>query len=107
MRILLIRYGSRRRDREDAMSSLSAEGKTQMCQLADKLKAINLLPSIYMSSHHVHAKESANLLAQKLSNTTTSPTISLRSLAPTPEGSTFSFDDIVAETGKMQWDRDT
>jgi phosphohistidine phosphatase SixA len=73
-----------------------------MRQLADSLRRLKLFPSVYLSSHHKHAKESAAVLAQELSKTPGAPIVSLRSL--TPQSPTSSFEEIIDEFQTMQWD---
>jgi len=63
VRILLIRHGERaHQTKHESADPLTAEGRSQMCDLAHMFKLRNLSPDLYLSSAHQHAKESATIL---------------------------------------------
>jgi phosphohistidine phosphatase SixA len=104
VKILLIRHGSREHSGEDADAALAASGRKQMHQVADLLKRLELLPSIYLSSHFRHAGESASLLAKEVSTTSKGPVPAILSLCSlTPHSPTSLLEEIIDESQAMHF----
>ena len=109
MRILLIRHGSREHVGEDPETSLSVMGQTQIRLVANILNRLQLLPSVYLSSHHKHAEESAFLLARDICESSGKPSPAILNLCSlTPNSPTSSLEEIIDEAKAMQveWNAD-
>src|SRR5437764_994314 len=63
MRILLVRHGVRAPKQLDPLDQLTDVGRDQVFDLGRALVLRDLRPPVYLTSTHLHAKESADILA--------------------------------------------
>lgn len=92
MQVLLIRHGNRERTEPDAESSLSSKGRKQASELATLLDSLASHCQVFLSSTHVHAKETADILKP---SSTSHVVYELSAL--TPHSPTETLEQIVDE----------
>ena len=92
MQVLLIRHGNRERTEPDAQSQLSTEGQRQASELATLLGRLGIRCEVFLSSMHVHAKDTADILR---SGSTSVVVFELSAL--TPHSPTETLEQIVDE----------
>ncbi len=102
MQVLLIRHGSREHQGPDEKSSLSLQGKKEVAFQSDLLQRLSLAPSVFLTSHFIHAQDSAKILATQLQGGDAVKILSLCSL--TPHSPVFEFESIVDEAQAMSID---
>jgi phosphohistidine phosphatase SixA len=102
MEIILINHAERnrnpdqRRDRQiDRHQPLTPQGEKQAHELAERLRAGRLIPTLYLTSRNVHAKQTAEIVCAGLGG---NPSIDIVEIdALTPFHSSESFQQITEQ----------
>ena len=90
MKIYLIRHAERERtqERADADQPLTRKGESQVDTLACKLQAAGDIPTLFLTSKHEHARQTAEKM--KVILAPNAPLVALDSLTPVPGFKNFS-----------------
>jgi phosphohistidine phosphatase SixA len=102
MEILLINHATRRRhpnpdiDRQiDPDQPLLLEGEEEACQLADRLRGLPVVPTLYLTSRNLHARQTAEILCQRLGGDPRTQVVQIGAL--TPGHATEHFEQIIEQ----------
>jgi phosphohistidine phosphatase SixA len=102
MHLLLINHAERRRDPDrskdvslDKQQPLTLKGEEQVRMLANKLRTERLVPTLYLTSRNVHARQTAEILSRSLGGDPALQVVEVDAL--TPHDLTESFDEIIEQ----------
>jgi phosphohistidine phosphatase SixA len=83
----------RRKDKQvDRHQPLTAAGEKQAHELSERLRAAGITPTLYLTSRHLHAKQTAELVCRDLGGDPSVDVVELDAL--TPFHSTESFQQV-------------
>ena len=101
MKILLVRHGKKAQDLpgvEDKQLPLSDLGRTQVQELTSEFLKVDLRPTLFLSSHYLHALETARLVAKELGDHPAPTSVPLNTLTP---HNPYTFELIVKEAAGL------